>query len=106
MKGGDTWELTLKEANAANPTEAESIKGRLPQLGEGITSVTAAALEDGTVQVSFFIPEGETSTAAGERIFDWAVANGLKILGMNRKKISLEDIFVSLTAEEKSGRSA
>jgi ABC-2 type transport system ATP-binding protein len=102
MKGGDTWELTLKEADAAVSSAPESIKGKLSHLGEGIASVTAAALEDGTVQVSFFIPEGETSTAAGERIFDWAVANSLKILGMSRKKISLEDIFVSLTSEDRS----
>jgi ABC-2 type transport system ATP-binding protein len=103
MKGGDTWELTLKEADAAVPTAPESIKDKLSRLGEGIASVSAEPLEDGTVLVSFFIPEGETSTAAGERIFDWAVAGGLKILGMSRKKISLEDIFVSLTSEERSG---
>ncbi|MDR2922213.1 MAG: hypothetical protein LBU85_02580 [Treponema sp.] len=35
-------------------------------------------------------------------IFDWAVSGGLKIIGMNRKKISLEDIFVSLTSYEAS----
>ncbi|MDR0456420.1 MAG: ATP-binding cassette domain-containing protein [Treponema sp.] len=106
MKGGDTWELTLKVADAAAPAGTESIKGKLPHLDEGIASVSAAALEDGTVQVSFFIPEGGTTTAAGERIFDWAVSNGLKILGMSRKKISLEDIFVSLTSEEHSGTAA
>jgi hypothetical protein len=38
----------------------------------------------------------------GEMIFDWAVSGGLKIIGMNRKKLSLEDIFVSLTSEEHS----
>jgi len=99
MKGGDTWELTLKEADASVPSAPEPIKGKLARLGEGIASVSAEPLEDGTVLASFFIPEGDTSTAAGERIFDWAVANGLKILGMSRKKISLEDIFVSLTSE-------
>jgi ABC-2 type transport system ATP-binding protein len=38
----------------------------------------------------------------GEMIFDWAVSGGLKIIGMNRKKLSLEDIFVSLTSDEHS----
>ena len=99
MKGGDTWELALKGA------DAESIKSRLYRLGE-VGSVSAAAREDGTVAVSFFVPEGistdipEAGVPAGERIFDWAVSNNLKILGMSRKKLSLEDIFVKLTSEE------
>jgi len=33
-------------------------------------------------------------------IFDWAVSSGMKLIGMNRKKISLEDIFVSLTSND------
>ncbi|MCL1931077.1 MAG: ATP-binding cassette domain-containing protein [Treponema sp.] len=95
MKGGDTWELALKGG------DAESIKSRLYALGE-VGSVAAAQKEDGTVALSFFVPEG----TGGERIFDWAVSNGLKILGMSQKKLSLEDIFVKLTSEEaKGGRS-
>ena len=34
-----------------------------------------------------------------ELIFDWAVSNNLKILEMNRARISLEDAFVRLTGE-------
>jgi ABC-2 type transport system ATP-binding protein len=101
MKGGDTWELALKGA------DAESIKSRLSSLGE-VGSLSVTAREDGTVGVSFFIHEGIAGTPiadipAGERIFDWAVANGVKILGMNQKKLSLEDIFVKLTSEERKG---
>jgi len=92
MKGGDTWELALKGA------DAESIKSRLYALGE-VGSVSAEAREDGTVALSFFVPEGTD----GERIFDWAVSSGLKILGMSQKKLSLEDIFVKLTSEEAKG---
>jgi hypothetical protein len=56
--------------------------------------------------VSLFIPGGRTGgPETGERIFDWAVAEGLKILGMNRRKLSLEDIFVKLTNDEVVGRS-
>jgi ABC-2 type transport system ATP-binding protein len=104
MKGGDTWELILKGGDAA------LLKDRVSRLGE-VGSVTASMQEDGTVMLSFFIsetapaegspPEGSGDSPAGERIFDWAVANNLKILGMSRKKLSLEDIFVTLTAEEK-----
>jgi ABC-2 type transport system ATP-binding protein len=109
MKGGDTWELVLKGGDEA------ALRDRVSRLGE-VASVSAEAREDGTVLLSFFVPEtspsgeggpsgegvsAEADLPAGERIFDWAVANGLKILGMSRKKLSLEDIFVTLTAEEK-----
>lgn len=39
------------------------------------------------------------SMSAGEDIFDWAVANNLKIVELTKKVISLEDIFVKLTNE-------
>jgi len=39
------------------------------------------------------------SMSAGENIFDWAVANNLKIVELSKKVISLEDIFVKLTNE-------
>jgi len=98
MKGGDTWELKLKGA------EADIIKGKLlqkenPALGE-VSNVAVESADGGTVAASFFVPAGdEPGSNAGENIFDWAVANNLKILGMNRKKISIEDIFVKLTSE-------
>ncbi|MDR2494576.1 MAG: ATP-binding cassette domain-containing protein [Spirochaetaceae bacterium] len=88
-KGADTWELLLKFPNPAEAAEkaarlADGI--RLPPLPE----------HGGAVSLSFSAPGGE---AEGERIFDWAVREGVKILGMNRKKLSLEDIFVKLTGE-------
>jgi ABC-2 type transport system ATP-binding protein len=93
MKGGDTWELILKGAGA------ETIKARLPLLGGGPGIGTVENAEDRTVRLSFFVPAGSRKDlVSGERIFDWAVACGFKILGMNRKKLSLEDIFVKLTA--------
>jgi len=95
LKGGDTWELLLKGADES------AIKYRLATLGKGLSSVTAVQDEGGAVNLSFFIPEDDSAgSSAGERIFDWAVREGLKILGMNRKKLSLEDIFVKLTTEE------
>ena len=100
MKGGDTWELILKGMGA------QDIQLKLPRLGSDISAVNSRAMEDGTVGLSFFIPPDTGETAAGERIFDWAVENGLKILGMNRKKLSIEDIFVSLTTDEKNAGGA
>jgi len=97
MKGGDTWELIVKGAGYSVDTGA--ISGKLSALG-GISNVSAENAEDGCVCANFFIGE-QDGVNAGERIFDWAVSQNLKILGMSRKKISIEDIFVKLTSDEK-----
>ena len=93
MRGGDTWELLLKGA------DADSIKDKLSFLGQ-TASMSVEAAETGLVTASFFVPaenNGADSADAGEKIFDWAVSHNIKILGMNRKKLSIEDIFVKLT---------
>jgi ABC-2 type transport system ATP-binding protein len=95
MKGGDTWELILKGADISG------IEARLAPLGI-LNPESRGGGDPGTVRVSFFLPSG--SAAGGEEIFDWAVAEGFKILGMNRRKLSLEDIFVQLTGEERNDR--
>jgi ABC-2 type transport system ATP-binding protein len=112
MKGGDTWELMLTRsmmadvaADTAAKTFAEDVKDRAQRLGEMITSVTAEQMDNGIAKIGFFVPVNSAADSnafipTGEMIFDWAVSNGFKIIGMNRKKISLEDIFVSLTSEE------
>ncbi|MDR3341532.1 MAG: ATP-binding cassette domain-containing protein [Treponema sp.] len=96
MKGTDTWELTLKGADVPGVLE------RFSRLGEPSQPGTAEPGPDGRVMLSFSVMSGDTRTGVidGERIFDWAVSEGLKILSMNQKKISLEDIFVKLTGEE------
>ncbi|MCL2600965.1 MAG: ATP-binding cassette domain-containing protein, partial [Treponema sp.] len=101
MKGGDTWELVLKAGGTSGGVD--SVTERLKKLGGQQGSVSATALEDGVTGLSFFIPSGRsggTAVSDGERIFDWAVDQGYKILGMSRKKLSLEDIFVSITSDE------
>jgi ABC-2 type transport system ATP-binding protein len=99
MKGGDTWELVLKGSGGG--IDAEAVNGRLSLLGN-ISNVSAEAVADGCVNVNFFVPARQDDVNPGERIFDWAVAQNLKILGMNRKKLSIEDIFVKLTSDEKT----
>jgi ABC-2 type transport system ATP-binding protein len=99
MKGGDTWELILRGP------EAPALAGELERIGG-----TAAGVEtgpEGTVSVNFFLQNREEDGegaggewADAEGIFDWAVSRGFKILRMNRKRLSLEDIFVKLTSEE------
>jgi ABC-2 type transport system ATP-binding protein len=97
MKGGDTWELILK-GDAAGLREG---------LGLPAGDIKPGSINDGpdgTVKVSFFLPIRDPGAewADGERIFDWAVSRGFKILRMDRKRLSLEDIFVKLTSEEGS----
>ena len=98
MKGGDTWELKLKGADA--PTIMDKLQNGMSALGE-ISNVSAEEDEDNAASVHFFMPAADSSSLnPGEIIFDWAVANNLKILGMNRRKLSIEDIFVKLTSDE------
>ncbi|MDR2519148.1 MAG: ATP-binding cassette domain-containing protein [Spirochaetaceae bacterium] len=106
LKGTDTWELTLKDpGREEGETQGgrEKIAQKMARLAEGLADGEAPAREaDGTFHVSFSVPSG---SLGGERIFDWAVAEGLKILSMTQKKLSLEAIFVKLTGEHE-GRPA
>ena len=111
MKGGDTWELMLTQNmgfdTAPNASFVEIVKGNLQKLGDGIGSVTTEQMDNNVVKLGFFVPTANAADSSsfiptGEMIFDWAVSGGLKIIGMNRKKISLEDIFVSLTSDEQN----
>jgi len=99
MKGGDTWELVLKCGAAA---DAEIVMDKLKLL-ENISNVNVNADDSGFISVSFFNPADANACGGavfcGERIFDWAVESGFKILQMNRKKLSIEDIFVKLTSD-------
>jgi len=104
-RGSNTWELYLKGA------QAEGVESRLSLPGRETGDVKADAMENGIVRLAFTVRDsisseagvanmvGEGDVLDGELIFDWAVSNGYKIIGMNRKKLSLEDIFVKLTAE-------
>jgi ABC-2 type transport system ATP-binding protein len=99
MKGGENWDICLKGADssalrrklAALSTEHFGGKLEVKDLEESF---------GGPVNAAFFIPCSPTDDGAGEnaeKIFDWAVASQLKILRMDRKRLSLEDIFVQLT---------
>ena len=92
MKGGDTWELLLKGAHE------QAVKDKLLLIGQ-ISNASVEVSHNGNVLANFFVPAEQSETDAGERIFDWAVSQNLKILGMNRKRLSIEDIFVKLTGD-------
>jgi ABC-2 type transport system ATP-binding protein len=97
MKGGDTWELLLKGADISD------LRSRLARLDPGLSALVLEPRDTGLVRTSFFLgrdPAEPDAPSYGERIFDWAVAEGLKILRMDKKTLSLEDIFVKLTREQ------
>ncbi|MDR2376159.1 MAG: ATP-binding cassette domain-containing protein [Treponema sp.] len=89
IKGGDTWEICLK---------GRAIQAGLDRLGFVYSRPRIEEAEDGTARLSFFVPGARG--VEGEAIFDWAVREGFKILMMNRRSLSLEDIFVHLTCGE------
>ena len=105
MKGKDTWELYLKGAQAAE------LESHLALAALEIGEVSAETLDYGIVRLNFAIRQRESGpenaaagstgdySPEGELIFDWAVSQGYKIIGMSRRKLSLEDIFVKLTSE-------
>jgi ABC-2 type transport system ATP-binding protein len=96
MKGGDNWELVLKGSSA------DDVKNKLSDNASVLGQVSSLLVEESGnfVRARFFMPvEGEGVTNTGEKIFDWAVSQNLKLLEMNRKKLSIEDIFVKLTGE-------
>jgi len=91
----DTWEVHIKGADAAD------VKSRLARLdvpaGAEITDISAENLEAAAVRLCFTIKGG--GGESGELIFNWAVSQGYRIVSMNRKKLSVEDIFVEITRE-------
>ena len=103
--GRDTWELHLK-----GPAPDQSFAGDLPKNIARLELQAPAVLEseglsvetqeNGIVRLCFVINNSADYSADGELIFDWAVKHGCKIIGMSRKKLSLEDIFVKLTTDE------
>ena len=91
------WDLQLKNATAAE------IKSHLILPGLETANVKVEAKDDGITFLSFELKGSSDDSKDGELIFDWAVSQGYKIIGINQKKLSLEDIFVRLTSEKEKG---
>ncbi len=94
MKGSDSWELTLKAPRR------EDIVSQIPGLGKDTELASIKDLGNQTYSVCITSADSGENPLDGEKIFDWAVAGKLKIFSMNRKTMSIEDIFVKLTNEE------
>jgi ABC-2 type transport system ATP-binding protein len=98
MKGGEHWDLLLKGAAPSVIKDKLENSAALNALNIEIKTIEE---HGNTVNITFFAQNIADAGANenSERLFDWAVANDLKILSMNKNKLSLEDIFVKLTNE-------
>jgi ABC-2 type transport system ATP-binding protein len=91
LKGDSGWVLKIKG------TDPAGIEKKLKTLEGAAAGIKPGTGEDGVLTLDLGFRDGRAEDE-GERIFDWAIAEGLKILEMSRKGISLEDVFVRLTA--------
>ncbi|MGO8692412.1 MAG: ATP-binding cassette domain-containing protein [Rectinemataceae bacterium] len=98
LKGEERVRLRVKSSRSNEPLDA----GRLESLFTRLSSLRSAAdLHQDTLS-GVFSAELVFAPAAGEPgeiLFDWAVANDLKLLELERRRLSLEEIFVKLTSE-------
>lgn len=100
LKGGNSWILIVKGMKKEG--SAQKILG----LPATVSLSHTENLADGTVRLHIVEASGAPGTSPdplqlSEALFDWAVGQGLKILEMQRQRLSLEDIFVRLTTEGK-----
>lgn len=91
LKGEERLELVVK---GADPDRVRSLAAPLAPRFDCIRAVDGP--EGVIVTFSVAVDGGPD---ASELAFDWALANGLKILGLRRERTSLEELFVSLTRE-------
>ncbi|MDR1466588.1 MAG: ATP-binding cassette domain-containing protein [Treponema sp.] len=98
LKGTDTWELRLIPPQNM---DEETIRVKIATALLGMEKVSFSEVNNKkVVDLTFSVQNAEAAYPMdGETIFDWVVSSGFKMIGMNQKKISLEDIFVKLTKE-------
>ena len=98
LKGEERVRLRLKAARQGDRLDArrlEALFARLPSLR------SAGELREDQLYGVFSaeLAFSPSSQEPGELLFDWAVANELKLLELERRRLSLEEIFVKLTSE-------
>ncbi len=94
LKGEERIRLRVKSAQA-------EVDRQLLSGIAGLRSVASIESEGSgvwTAEISM-PPAAAGSLEAGEAVFDWAVSRGLKLLELERRRLSLEEIFVKLTQE-------
>ena len=101
LKGEERIRLRIKASGSSAGSFDQKTLSSLP----GIRSVASFQPESpGIYAAEISMPptaSGDDAQApdVGETIFDWAVSRGLKLLELERRRLSLEEIFVKLTSE-------
>ncbi len=90
LKGESRITVVLKGKNSRR---AEDSAAKLPPIQ------SVSGFESFGEDKVRFVVSTVDEEAASEALFDFAVAQGLKILSMTPKRLSLEDIFIQLTRE-------
>lgn len=89
LSGNKIYEVTFKPA-FENLEELKKI--------DGVIEFEKIKEKDGELEVKVI---GEKGKDLREEIFDFAICRNLKILGLTEKTLSMEDVFLRLTMEEK-----
>ena len=91
LRGEVLLEVTLKPPAGTGERDARAFRAR------GVRRVISESRDAaGRLVLKLSL---EPESGAEERIFDWAVAAGMKIVSMIPQRLSLEDIFISLTEQ-------
>ncbi|MDR0910281.1 MAG: ATP-binding cassette domain-containing protein [Spirochaetaceae bacterium] len=101
LRGGNTWALTIKSTDALRAGVGAGLA--LPFNGASEGAITETNVNN-VYNLTITMPRSENEAdemAQAEQISDWAVGKGYKILGMRQNRLSLEDIFVKLTGDDK-----
>ena len=97
LKGEERVRLRVKSSRSNEPLDA----GRLESLFTRLYLSARRRFAPGHAERRFsaelvFAP---AAGEPGEILFDWAVADDLKLLELEQRRLSLEEIFVKLTSE-------
>ncbi len=90
--------LAGKRTIMATTVEADSLAAVIAaasRLSVGDLTGPPEVVDSGRFALEISLGDGENEAA----IFDWAVLNGLKILGLSKRMIDLEEVFLRLTRE-------
>jgi ABC-2 type transport system ATP-binding protein len=105
MKGGVSWRLRLKTGDGSSGKAAvESALASFAAEHQGENQTVDE--KGGGIFEAALLARNTGERAAGEdlfaeELFDWAVARDYKILSMSRQRLTLEDIFVQLTHDDR-----